>query len=76
MVIMLDGQCDAWMLDWQAIVTVSEKRDMRSIVSNKRIYQGQTLVKVWRILELCHCRMLLNGRAKTRCVFEVFADNG
>jgi hypothetical protein len=64
------------MFDWQAEVTESGKCAMRGIVSDKRIYQRQTLVKVGRILELWHCRMLLNGRAKTRWVFEVIGDHG
>jgi hypothetical protein len=49
---MVGGRCDAWMFDWQAEVTESRKRDMRGIVSNKRIWQRQTLVKMRRILEL------------------------
>jgi hypothetical protein len=64
------------MLDWRMIVTVSGKRDMRGIVSNKRIYQRQTLVQVRRVLELWHCRMLLKRRAKMRWGFGVIADDG
>jgi hypothetical protein len=37
MIYVVDGRCDAWMFDWQAKITVSGKRDMRGIVSNKRI---------------------------------------
>jgi hypothetical protein len=76
MIYVVDGRCDAWVFDWQAEVTVGGKRDMRGFVSDKRIYQRQTLVKVRRILELWHCRMLLNRRAKMRWLFKVTVDHG